>query len=120
MSLRRHLLLRGGAALLLAAGGAAALAAELAFDLKLAHGRVAENMRLIRVTQGDLVRLRFTTDQPVVLHLHGYDIETRVVPGTVAELNFTAYATGRFAIHLHGAGHNHDEAPLAVIEVYPR
>jgi hypothetical protein len=100
-------------------------AAELTFDIKIEGGRVPEAMRLIRVTEGDVVKLRWTSDQSLVLHLHGYDIEKRIAPGAVTELAFTAYATGRFAIHLHqqgagAGGHAHEDLPLATIEVYPR
>ena len=109
--------------LIILATGAAA--AELTFDIKIEGGRVPEAMRLIRVTEGDVVKLRCTSDRPLVLHLHGYDIEKRVAPGAVSELVFTAYATGRFPIHLHeqGAGvggHAHEDLPLATVEVYPR
>ena len=112
-------------ALLLTTAAAAALAAELTFDIKIERGRVPDTMRLIRVNEGDIVKLRWTSDQPLVLHLHGYDIEKRLVAGAVTELAFTAYATGRFPIHVHaqgaGAGGNaHEDAPLAIIEVYPR
>jgi hypothetical protein len=111
--------------LLIAASSAfLAVAAELTFDLKVAHGRVADAMRLIRVKQGDIVKLRWTTDQPLVLHLHGYDIEKRIEPGAAAEFTFTAYATGRFPVHVHlqgdRRGHAHEEAPLVNVEVYPR
>jgi hypothetical protein len=100
-------------------------AAELAFDLKIEHGRVPQNMQLIRVEQGDVVTLRWRVDRPVVLHLHGYDIEKRVEPGTVGTMTFTARATGRFPIHVHAAapstgGHAAEEAPLVHVEVYPR
>ena len=61
-----------------------ALAAELTFDLKVAQGRVPDTMRLIRVKQGDVVRLRWSTDQPLTLHLHGYDIEKHVDMGVGA------------------------------------
>ncbi len=113
------------ALLLIAAGSAAALAAELTFDIEVERGRMPEDMRLIRVKQGDLVRLRWTTDQPLVLHLHGYDIEKRIAAGSVTEFSFTAYATGRFPIHVHAQSMRetdqaHEEAPLAIIEVYPR
>ena len=109
--------------LIILATGAAA--AELTFDIKIEGGRVPEAMRLIRVTEGDVVKLRCTSDRPLVLHLHGYDIEKRVAPGAVSELAFTAYATGRFPLHLHeqGAGvggHAHEDLPLATVEVYPR
>ena len=40
------------------ASGAIAQTAEVAFDLSIEKGRVAANMRLIRVRQGDAVNLR--------------------------------------------------------------
>ena len=112
-------------ALLLITAGAPAVAAELTFDIKIDRGRVPDAMRLIRVNEDDVVKLRWTSDQPIVLHLHGYDIEKRVAPGTITELAFTAYATGRFPIHVHAqgagaGGQAHEDAPLAIIEVYPR
>jgi hypothetical protein len=112
-------------ALLLITGGPPTVAAELTFDIKIEGGRVPDTMRLIRVNEGDLVKLRWTSDQPIVLHLHGYDIERRVAPGAVTELAFRAYATGRFPIHVHAqgagaSGQAHEDAPLATIEVYPR
>ena len=103
----------------------AANAAELTFSLRIENGRVPESMRLVRVKQGDVVKLRWSVDQPVILHLHGYDIEKRVEPGTVGEISFTARATGRFPIHAHSTGaragsNAHEEAPLVYIEVYPQ
>ncbi|HSS71126.1 MAG TPA: hypothetical protein VLQ46_10815 [Casimicrobiaceae bacterium] len=102
-----------------------AKAAELTFDLRVENGRLPENMRLVRVTQGDIVKLRWHVDRPMVLHLHGYDIEKRVQPDAVVEMSFTARATGRFPLHAHagGAGGSdraHEEAPLLYVEVYPR
>jgi hypothetical protein len=110
---------------LIAAGSAGAPAAELTFDIKIERGRVPDTMRLIRISEGDVVTLRWTSDQPLVLHLHGYDVEKRIVAGAVTELAFTAYATGRFPIYIHApgagaGGHAHEDAPLATIEVYPR
>jgi hypothetical protein len=106
------------------AGGAAAQTPEATFAIKIEKGKVAPSMRNIRVKQGDAVKLRWTTDRPVVLHLHGYDIELKVEPGAVAEMAFTARATGRFPIEEHKpnakGGHSHGEAPLVRIEVRPR
>ena len=108
----------------LAVVGTNAQAAELTFNLRLEGGHVAENMRLVRVTEGDVVRLRWSVDRPAILHLHGYDIERRVEPGVVGEMIFTARVTGRFQLHAHaigaGATQAHDESPLLYIEVYPR
>ena len=96
-------------------------AAELTFDIGIERGRVAENMSVIRVKQGDVVRLRWSTDRSIILHLHGYDIEKKVEPDTVVLMEFVAYATGRFPVEVHGGpgGHSHGEAPLVRIEVYP-
>lgn len=98
-------------------------AAELTFDLHIERGRVAENMSVIRVKQGDVVRLRWRTDRSIILHLHGYDIEKKIEPDTVGLMEFVAYATGRFPVEVHGSpgpgGHSHGEAPLVRIEVYP-
>ena len=97
---------------------------EAAFDLKIEKGKVPKNMRLIRVKQGDAVKLRWTTDRTIILHLHGYDIEKKVEPGAVAEMAFEARATGRFSVEEHKpnakGGHSHGEAPLVRIEVRPR
>jgi hypothetical protein len=113
---------------MIAATGAVTIAVaqtpEVVFDLKIEKGRVAQNMRLIRVKQGDAVKLRWTTDRPIMLHLHGYDIEKKVEPGAVAEMAFEARATGRFPVEEHKpnakGGHSHGEAPLVRVEVRPR
>lgn len=102
-----------------------ATAADLTFVLRIDQGRVPEHMRLIQVKQGDVVKLRWSADQRATVHLHGYDIERRVEPGAVGEIAFTANATGRFPIHVHGTtkrsgSHAHEESPLVYIEVYPR
>jgi len=104
------------------AGAARAETKVLTFDVSIDHG--VANTPLIRVTEGDAVHLRFSSDRPIVLHLHGYDIEKKVEPGTVTDMEFIARATGRFPIeeHREGAhgGHSHGERPLVSIEVYPR
>ena len=97
---------------------------EQVFELHLEGGAVAHEMRTLRVTEGDRVRLRWTADAPTLLHLHGYDLEREVAPGRAAEFQFEAYATGRFPVEVHAQGdaahQSHDEAPLVVLEVYPR
>ncbi|HZT46397.1 MAG TPA: hypothetical protein VFA64_00390 [Hyphomicrobiaceae bacterium] len=105
-------------------GDLAAQTAEVVFELRIEKGKVPPNMRQIRVRQGDAVRLRWTTDRPIALHLHGYDIEFKVEPGAVAEMAFAARATGRFPVEeikpSAKGGHSHGEAPLVRIEVRPR
>jgi hypothetical protein len=73
----------------------------------------------VRVQVGDDVTLRWISDRALTLHLHGYDIESRVVPGGPTTMRFVARAAGRFPIE------RHDEQPgreptLAYLEVHPR
>src|SRR2546430_13387526 len=76
-------------------------AAEVTFALHIENGHVPENMRLIRVKRNDVVKLEWSADRPMTIHLHGYDIEKQVVPGSTTEMTFTARATGRFTLEPH-------------------
>ena len=113
-------------ALALCAGGAMILtadAAEVTYVLAISDGHVPANMRLIRVKQNDVVKLDWSSDKPISVHLHGYDIEKEIKPGTVTQMMFVARATGRFTVEPHigktpAGGHAHGDA-LVTIEVYP-
>lgn len=97
--------------------------ADVVLNIRIQLGRVPEGQRRLRVTEGDIVRLRFSVDRALTLHLHGYDIEQRVEPGTVGTMTFEARATGRFPLHAHDAGVGqvaHEEPPILYVEVYPR
>jgi len=97
---------------------AAALAAERAFDLKLAGGKLAAERNTVRVAKGDAVELRWTSDRRIVLHLHGYDIEATVTPEAPARMAFIAKVAGRFPVseHTHGKGHHR---AVLYLEVHP-
>jgi hypothetical protein len=108
---------------LLGATNLVAAAAEVTYTLAVANGRLPDNMRLIRVKQNDVVKLEWSTDKPITVHLHGYDIEKEIKPGAVTEMKFVARATGRFTIEPHlgktpSGGHPHGDI-LVTIEVYP-
>lgn len=96
----------------------AASPTDQTFDIKISHGRVANDMYVIRVKQGDRVRLRLTSAEPMVLHLHGYDIEKELKPGIATEFAFEAYAAGRFPVNTHSEDSH--EATLLYVEVHPR
>lgn len=120
--LTRQLVVAGGGLALLF-NIAIAPAAELTFILHIKNGQVPANMRHIRVRQGDVVKLQWSTDRRLSVHLHGYDIEKPVEPGTITDMTFTARATGRFSVEPHFAkqpsgGHAHGDV-LVTIEVYP-
>jgi hypothetical protein len=110
--------------LMMALGLGDTKADEVTFDLRIERGLVPAKSRLVRVRQNDLVRLRWSSDQPIALHLHGYDIEQKVEPGAISEMKFTARAMGRFPVQEHkpqaaGGGHTHG-APIVQLEVLPR
>jgi len=54
------------------------------------------------------------TDAGEAVHLHGYNIEKPVTPGTPLRIPFTAELPGRFELELH-----HPDVVLAVLEVKP-
>ena len=83
----------------------------------------------LRVSQGDTVRLRFTSDEPGEIHLHGYDLTADVSPEQPGELVFEATTAGAFGINFHvlppdgaadyapaGDGHSHDQPSVVVSE----
>jgi len=69
----------------------------------------------VSVTEGDQVTLHITSDHPVELHMHGYDLDEEVEPGEPGELSFEATITGRFPIEDHDT-----EAELGTLLVQPR
>ena len=117
---------------LLAGAGAAAVAVAVlaappitraetkAFDIAIKDGKVV-GAKSVRVTRGDRVILSWTSDKPMKLHLHGYDIERTVGPDKPADMMFDARATGRFPVEVHTdqkGGHGH--TALFHLEVYPK
>ncbi|HZZ92356.1 MAG TPA: hypothetical protein VFE23_07325 [Usitatibacter sp.] len=97
----------------------AAYAAEhKVLALPLVNGALHDPGQTVRVKQGDEVELRWSSDRPLALHLHGYDIESRVAPGKPAVMSFKATIPGRFPVEVHG---QHGAAHRAVmyLEVYP-
>jgi FtsP/CotA-like multicopper oxidase with cupredoxin domain len=92
--------------------------ARKVFELAIANGRLTGGTETIRVAKGDEVELRLSSDKPVTLHLHGYDIEIVVAPGAPATMSFKAYLPGRFPVSEHRKGAKHHHAVLYV-EVHP-
>ncbi|MBA2712188.1 MAG: cupredoxin domain-containing protein [Rubrobacteraceae bacterium] len=69
----------------------------------------------ISVNENDDVTLRLSSDKPMEIHLHGYDVEREVEPGETAEVRFEADITGRFEIEDHES-----EKELGTLQVRPR
>lgn len=106
-----------------AALSCAALAADApqhrSLSFAVAQGAVAGIPgNTVNVQQGDEVELKWSSDVPMELHLHGYDIEVRVAPQAPATMSFKANIPGRFSIEQHGQGPGHHKAVL-YLEVHP-
>ena len=100
---------------------ALAQASPHTFEIRIAERRVPPAQRVLRATEGERVELRWSADEPLVLHLHGYDIEARVAPGKTAVTAFTARLTGRFPVAIHGeADPKHHHRALLHVEIRPR
>ncbi len=110
----------------LAFDGMAVAGERRVIDLALRKRQIEGGTRVVRVTQGDEVVLRWTADEAASLHLHGYDLHASPAPGAASIMSFSARATGRFPITAHGfAGEHahaggHRERTLIYLEVHPR
>jgi heme/copper-type cytochrome/quinol oxidase subunit 2 len=106
-------------AALLGAAIANAHAEDRVFALEIPGEGPTAKPQVLTVRQNDQVVVRVRSDKPVQVHLHGYDIESDVVPNVVTSLRFTATATGRFPIEIHSRDPV-KQRPLAYLEVRPR
>ena len=101
---------------------------DVAFEFAIADRALDLDPPVLKVKQGDEVTLTVRSDEEGEIHLHGYDLDISVVPGTVGELVFTANATGAFDMTFHGKGNGlHEDGPedeeetsLGSLEVHPR
>jgi hypothetical protein len=86
--------------------------------LSVVKGAVAGVGDTLKVQQGDDLELRWSSDRPMELHLHGYDIEVKVSPQAPAVMSFKANIPGRFPVEPHGQGPGHHR-PVLYLEVHP-
>jgi plastocyanin len=96
-----------------------AQATTKSFELALADGQVPSERSTLRVKKGDKVEFRWTSDRPIALHLHGYDLETKVTPQAPASTAFTATIAGRFPVTEHARGGAHHHRAVLYLEVHP-
>jgi len=103
----------------MALGGTAvgAEASTQSFSIQIVGGRV-KGEETLKVRKGDQVRVSLTSDHPMMLHLHGYEIEAKVEPPAPTLLAFKADLAGRFPVHVHTHGAGNHRAVL-FIEVHP-
>lgn len=73
-------------------------------EVEVTAGQVAGDTGRVPVAVGEQVTLAITGDAPDEVHVHGYDLLVDLVPGTPAEIAFTATIPGVFEVELHDAG----------------
>jgi hypothetical protein len=84
--------------------------------IRIQGGALVGDVEQIDVSTGETVRFRVVADQPWDLHIHGYEVEDEVLPGTPLEISFPAEIEGAFEAEVHGAA---GEFPIAEISVSP-
>jgi hypothetical protein len=84
-------------------------------ELKVQQGRLVLGPEVIKLTEGDKLTLRVTSDTDDEMHLHGYNLHLDLTAGQAGELTLTANRSGRFEYELH-----HAHRTLGALEVYPR
>ena len=78
-------------------------------------GRRAKGPDVVHLKKGDTLSLTVTSDAADELHLHGYDLRLRLLPGRPASLTVVATLTGRFSAELHNA-----RVELTTLQIDPR
>ncbi len=87
------------------------------FEFTIVHGKLGDEAQTIQVTEGDILEFRWSSDEELGLHMHGYKIELHVAPNSPATMRVNAIKTGRFPVL------NHDGSPpnvLLYLEVLPK
>jgi hypothetical protein len=85
------------------ASGASSAAAEQRIEVTFAGGKAGGDTGRVQVAAGTAVTLVVTSDVADEVHVHGYDIEKEVTPGTPVTLQFDATIAGVFEVELHKA-----------------
>jgi hypothetical protein len=68
----------------------------------------------IEATSGDTVEFRVVSDEEGEVHVHGYDVEKEIAPGTPLVMSFPADIEGSFEVELHAGGGEFQIADLSV------
>ncbi|MEK6807352.1 MAG: hypothetical protein AABY95_11995 [Pseudomonadota bacterium] len=89
--------------------------ASKTFELIVRDQRLLSGDAVLKVSEGERVVLRVTTDHADELHLHGYDLSLKLKANVPGELKFIAGRSGRFDFELH-----HSHVDLGALEVAPK
>lgn len=71
------------------------------FEIQIIKGQIENDLKKIKVNKGENVKFLFNTDEPLTVHLHGYDIEENISSEKTTIMEFQADATGRYRLTAH-------------------
>ena len=83
--------------------------------IRIKDGKPAGEVRTLRYERGEVIRLRFSSNAPGEVHIHGYDNEFPVSPSGARVIRFKADLEGIFEVEEHGTGEL-----LAKLEIRPK
>lgn len=78
------------------------------------QGRPRGGIKRPKLDKGQKLVLVVRSDAGEEVHIHGYDVERKLTPGTPLRIPLTTSIPGRFEVELH-----HPDVLLAVLEVQP-
>ncbi len=79
-------------------------------NIQIEEGEASGVGAKVSINKGDDVKISFTSDEHLTVHLHGYDIKEDVPKGGEAVMEFNANATGRFVITSHQPSDEGDDS----------
>lgn len=85
------------------------------FELEIKNRVLVAGPETLKVTEGDDVVIKITSDEDDEFHLHGYDRSVDLQKGQAAEVSFLANLTGRFVYELEKS-----QTEIGALEVSPK
>lgn len=85
------------------------------FELVIKDKKIVSGPETIKVTEGDEITIKITSDEAEEFHVHAYDKSVELEPNVQATLTFTANLTGRFPFELEES-----KTDLGALEVQPK
>ena len=101
-----------------------ALAMPVKIDLSIVRRKPESGVRTVRVAKGESVTIEARGDEAFTLHVHGYNVETRIGVNATSSILFEADIVGRFPVSAHWLPAPGDkrapETTLLYLEVHPQ
>lgn len=93
-------------------------AETLTFEVTIRDGSTV-SPPVLRARKGDSIVIVWSTDVPLVLHIHPYQIEQEITSDKPARMDFLASISGRFPIEAHFTARAPGHKVVAYLEVLP-